>query len=52
MKYVIKKEKEYGCVIYGVYNQETNDRVNYFPTREDAQRFVDRNNKHAKQLTN
>ena len=48
MKYVVKKEKECGCVIYSVYNQETNNRVNYFSTREDAQRFIDRQNKPMK----
>ena len=48
MKYVIKKEKEYGCVIYSVYNQETNSRVNYFSTREAAQSFIERQNKPMK----
>ena len=41
-KYGIRKEKEFGCTIYSVYNKETNIRVNYFANMEDAQAFMAR----------
>ena len=41
MKYEVRKEVEYGCTIFSVYNTETNTRVNYFATTEEAQSFAD-----------
>ena len=41
MKYEVRKEVEYGCTIFSVYNTETNTRVNYFATTEEAQAFAD-----------
>lgn len=42
MKYEIRKETEFGCTIYSVYNRETTNRVNYFAKRENAQAFIAR----------
>lgn len=42
MKYEVRKEVEYGCTIFSVYNTETNTRVNYFATSEEAQTFAHR----------
>ena len=41
MKYEVRKEVEYGCTIFSVYNTETNTRVNYFATTEEAQALAD-----------
>ena len=41
MKYEVRKEVEYGCTIFSVYNTKTNTRVNYFATTEEAQAFAD-----------
>ena len=41
MNYEIRKETECGWNIYSVYNTETNTRVNYFATTEEAQAFAD-----------
>lgn len=41
MKYEVRKEVEYGWTIFSVYNTETNTRVNYFATTEEAQAFAD-----------
>ena len=42
MKYEVRKEVEYGWTIFSVYNTETNTRVNYFATDEEAQAFAHR----------
>lgn len=42
MRYKVRKEVEYGCTIFSVYNTETNTRVNYFATTEEAQAFAER----------
>ena len=42
MKYEIRKETECGWTIFSVYNTETNTRVNYFATAEEAQGFAHR----------
>ena len=42
MKYEVRKEVEYGWMIFSVYNTETNNRVNYFATDEEAQTFAHR----------
>lgn len=40
-KYIVRKEVEYGCTIYSVINSETYCRVNYFKTKEEAERFAE-----------
>ena len=40
MRYEVRKEVELGCTIFSVYNTETNNRVNYFATDEEAQTFA------------
>ena len=40
--YEVRKEVECGCTIFSVYNTETNARVNYFATAEEAQTFAHR----------
>lgn len=42
MRYEVKKEVECGWMIFSVYNTETNNRVNYFATAEEAQTFAHR----------
>ena len=42
MRYEVRKEVEYGCTIFSVYNTETNNRVNFFETTEEAQTFAHR----------
>ena len=42
MRYEVRKEVELGCTIFSVYNTETNNRVNYFATAEEAQTFAHR----------
>ena len=42
MRCEVKKEVECGCTIFSVYNTETNNRVNYFATAEEAQTFAHR----------
>lgn len=42
MRYEVRKEVECGCTIFSVYNTETNARVNYFATAEEAQAFAHR----------
>lgn len=42
MRYEVRKEVEYGCTIFSVYNTETNNRVNFFATDEGAQTFAHR----------
>ena len=42
MMYEVRKEVEYGCTIFSVYDTETNTRVNYFATAEEAQAFAHR----------
>ena len=42
MRYEVRKEVECGCTIFSVYNTETNARVNYFATAEEAQTFAHR----------
>lgn len=42
MKYEVRKEVECGWTIFSVYNTETNTRVNYFETAEEAQTFAHR----------
>ena len=42
MRYEVKKEVECGCTTFSVYNTETNNRVNYFATAEEAQTFAHR----------
>lgn len=39
-KYLIREEKECGCVVYSVINAITGNRVNYFPDYESAKGFV------------
>ena len=38
----VRKEVECGWTIFSVYNTETNNRVNYFATAEEAQTFAHR----------
>lgn len=52
MKYEVRKEVEYGCTIFSVYNTETNTRVNYFATTEEAQAFADDRQKADKMFPN
>ena len=42
MRYEVRKEVEYGCTIFSVYNTETNNRAAYFQTAEEAQTFAHR----------
>ena len=43
MNYEIRRETEFGCTIYSVYNTETNIRVNYFADKKKAHEFITRN---------
>ena len=40
--YEIRKEVEYGCTIYSIYDKELNVRVNHYGNFEDAQKFAER----------
>lgn len=49
MKYEVRKEVEFGCTIFSVYNTKTNNRVNLFETIEEAQLFAERQEKNVHQ---
>ena len=40
--YEIRKEVEYGCTIYSIYDKELNVRVDHYGNFEDAQKFAGR----------
>lgn len=41
-KYGIRKEIEFGCTIYSIFNKETGVKINYYANREDAEKFLAR----------
>lgn len=43
-KYIVRQEVEYGCTIFSIINAETGVRVNYYPDRESAERFAEKQN--------
>ena len=40
--YEIRKEVEYGCTIYSIYDKELNARVNHYGNYDDALEFAER----------
>lgn len=39
-KYEIRREVQFGCIIYSIINKETGVRINYYSYKEEAGRFL------------